>query len=102
MYELADAVVLSRSGLTRLVDRLEVEGLLTRERSGRDRRDAFAVLTERGAAALQAAWPIYANGIATYFARYLTDEEVRVITTALERVDAGERKQLTTSGAPSD
>lgn len=100
MYELANAVVLSRSGLTRLVDRLETEGLLTRERSGGDRRGAFAVLTQRGAAALLAAWPIYAHGIAAHFARYLTDAEVSVLTAALERVDAGERKRLIPS-APS-
>ena len=46
MAELARRVVLSRSGLTRLVDRLEAEGLLTRGRVGEDRRGAYAVLSE--------------------------------------------------------
>src|SRR4051812_21881263 len=48
MHELASSVVLSRSGLTRLVDRLEKEGFLTRERDATDRRGAYAVITEQG------------------------------------------------------
>src|ERR1700738_3934142 len=75
MNELASAIVLSRSGLTRLVDRLEAEGLLTRERSASDRRGAFAVLTEKGLEAMRKAWPVYAKGIEEHFARYLSDDE---------------------------
>ena len=88
MHELASAVVLSRSGLTRLVDRLEAEGLLRREACPTDRRGAFAVLTADGLAALRRAWPIYARGIAEHFARHLDDAEARTLTEALERVRA--------------
>src|SRR5689334_15090697 len=63
MHEIADAVVLSRSGLTRRIDRLEAQGLLVRERSALDRRGAYAVLTPRGEEALRLAWPVYARGI---------------------------------------
>ena len=45
IHELADAIVFSRSGLSRLLDRLEREELLRRERSSNDRRGAYAVLT---------------------------------------------------------
>jgi DNA-binding MarR family transcriptional regulator len=86
MHELAERVVLSRSGLTRLVDRLEAEGLLTRDRCGTDRRGAYAVITEQGIAALQQTWPIYARGIAEYFARWLTLEEAQTLESALERM----------------
>ena len=86
MHELADRVVLSRSGLTRLVDRLEAEGFLARDRSRTDRRGAYAVITEKGIAALRRAWPIYARGISEYFARWLTDEEAETLETALKRV----------------
>ena len=48
MSELADQVVLSRSNLTRLVDWLEEEGLVARERSAEDSRGAYAVLTDKG------------------------------------------------------
>jgi DNA-binding MarR family transcriptional regulator len=86
MHELAQRIVLSRSGLTRLVDRLEAEGLLTRDRCGTDRRGAYAVITEQGIAALRKAWPIYARGISHYFARWLTQEEAQIFVAALERL----------------
>src|SRR5262245_16656275 len=59
MSELARKVVLSRSNLTRLVDRLEEAGLVARERSGEDRRGAYAVLTEQGRATRRRMWPPY-------------------------------------------
>jgi DNA-binding MarR family transcriptional regulator len=86
MHELAKRVVLSRSGLTRLVDRLEAEGLLQRYRSGADRRGAYAVITEKGIAALRRTWPIYARGIAEYFAQWLTVEEAELMEAALGRI----------------
>jgi DNA-binding MarR family transcriptional regulator len=91
MHELAQAVVLSRSGLTRLVDRLEHEGLLTRERSGPDRRATYAVLTLKGFRAFRHAWPIYANGIFKYFIQHLTPQEVGTLTQMLQRVQVAER-----------
>jgi DNA-binding MarR family transcriptional regulator len=91
MHELAERVVLSRSGLTRLVDRLEAAGLLRRERSGTDRRGAYAVLTDEGWAAFRRAWPVYARAIAAHFARYLSGEEARTLTAALERVRVAAR-----------
>lgn len=92
MNELASAIVLSRSGLTRLVDRLEAEGLLTRERSSSDRRGAFAVLTEKGVEAMREAWPVYARGIDEHFARYLSTEEISMITGVFRRILAAEGK----------
>ena len=86
MNELADAIVLSRSGLTRLVDRLEAEKLLRRERSASDRRGAFAVLTEKGVEAMRRAWPVYAKGIDEHFARYLNDEETCIVTEVFRRM----------------
>ena len=86
MNELASAIVLSRSGLTRLVDRLEAEGLLTRERLTSDRRGAFAVLTEKGVEAMRRAWPVYARGIEKHFASFLSDEEARIVTEVFRRM----------------
>lgn len=92
MHEIASAIVLSRSGLTRLVDRLEAEGLLFRERSGTDRRGAFAVLTDKGLVALRQTWPVYSKGIAEHFARFLSDEEASILNDIFQRVLAGVRK----------
>jgi DNA-binding MarR family transcriptional regulator len=86
MHEIADGVVLSRSGLTRLVDRLEKDGLLRRERSDNDRRGAYAVLTEKGLDALRQSWKTYALEIRRHFLELLSEDEVAVLTTALTRV----------------
>jgi DNA-binding MarR family transcriptional regulator len=86
MADLARKVVLSRSGLTRLVDKLEAAGLLARESTPTDGRGAFAVLTEDGMAALRKAWPVYARGIKTHFAQHLSDEEARLYRESLERM----------------
>ena len=92
MHELAHAVVLSRSGLTRLVDRLEQEGLLKRDRTGSDRRATYAVLTLKGFRAFRHAWPVYAQGIAKHFAQHLTEQEMAMLSQLLERVLVAARK----------
>jgi len=86
MADLAERVVLSRSGLTRLVERLEREGYVEREATVEDRRGIQAVLTEKGLSALKEAWPIYAEGINAYFAAFLAEEEAAVLAKVLERV----------------
>ena len=91
MHELARAVVLSRSGLTRLVDRLEKAGLLHREPDSKDGRGSFAVLTDGGARMREKMWPVYARGITKHFGAHLSDEEAEVLTRALGRVRAAAR-----------
>ena len=86
MSQLADRVVLSRSTLTHLAGRIEAAGLLRRDRDAEDRRGAYAVLTEEGEAALRKAWPIYARGIATYFAQHLSEADARVLSVAFDRI----------------
>ena len=91
MHELARAVVLSRSGLTRLVDRLEKAGLLRREPAREDGRGSFAVLTDEGARMREKMWPVYAEGIAKHFGAHISDEEAQVLARALGRVRAASR-----------
>ena len=86
LRELASEVMLSRSGLTRLVDRLEVAGLLRREPDPTDRRGAFAALTEPGYDALRRTWPSYARGIQEHFAQHLSDDEAKILARALDRI----------------
>ena len=86
MSELADKVILSRSGLTRLVDRLEREGLIRRASCPGDGRGFYAVVTEAGLAARRAAWPVLSRAMAREFAAHLSEEEARVMERALKRV----------------
>jgi DNA-binding MarR family transcriptional regulator len=67
MRDLADAIVLSRSGLTRLVDRLVRQGLVERRRCGEDARGAWAVLTPEGRHALAEASPTHFDGVRRRF-----------------------------------
>ena len=71
--ELARAIVLSPTGMSRFVDRLEREGLVRREPDPADRRALQVVLTEAGRDLLRRMWPIYARGIEAYFAAHLPE-----------------------------
>ncbi len=86
LHELAQVVLLSRSNLTRLVDRLEVAGLIQREHCQRDRRGAFAVITEEGHAMRDRMWSVYGQGIETYFAAHLDASEVKFLIKILDRM----------------
>ena len=86
LSDLAERIVFSRSGLTRLVDRLEAQGLLRRERFADDRRGVFAVLTSAGEAALKKSWPTYKREIEDRFAAHLSPEEARTLRDALARL----------------
>ena len=86
MQELAGGVLLSKSGLTRLVDRMQQEGLVERRSCPTDRRGVEAVITERGRARLREAAPVHLRGIREHFTDHLTDEESDVLARALGRV----------------
>jgi len=85
--ELADRVVIAPYNMTRLLDRLEADGLLRRERSASDRRSAFAVLTEKGGDLRRKAWPIYERAILEVFAP-LSEREAEAMTRTFSRVIA--------------
>jgi DNA-binding MarR family transcriptional regulator len=86
MSKLADAVLLSRSGVTRLVDRMVRAGLVRREQCPEDRRSLYATLTPKGERALAEALPVHFRGIAHHFGRHLSDEEAKALAAALGRM----------------
>lgn len=85
MSDLADAVLLSRSGLTRLVDRLEARGYVARKACPSDRRGFHAVLTEEGQRARSESWPLFSSLVAELFGTQMTDDEVQTVTTVMQR-----------------
>jgi DNA-binding MarR family transcriptional regulator len=72
MGELGDSVVLSRTAIVRLVDRLEAAGLARREPVLEDRRGAYVAITPEGKAMLKKMWPVYSAGIERLFAAHAT------------------------------
>ncbi len=75
MSEIADRVLLSRSGLTRLVDRLVRDGLLERHACADDARGAFAELTAAGRTRLDAARATHLEGVRRFYLDHLTDDD---------------------------
>lgn len=90
IHELVDKVVLSRTGLSRLVDRIEAAGLLRREPVPGDRRGAYAAITDDGVEMLRRIWPVYALGIRERFLAQL-EGDAAPLRAALERVAAAAR-----------
>lgn len=88
MQELARAVLLSKSGLTRLVDRLCSAGYLEREPDPEDGRGTLAVLTPSGLRALREAAPVHLRGVERAFTSALTPEERDALAGAFGRVVA--------------
>jgi len=86
MRDLADSVILSRSGLTRLVDRLEADGLLCRESCPSDARGAYAKLTLKGEAKLLEARVTHLAGIRVEFLDRLSADEQAALAAAWERL----------------
>lgn len=91
MHELADYVVLTRSNLTRLVDRLEAAGLLRREPDPGDKRGAFAVLEAVGLAMRKKMWGTYSVAIHELFDAHLSAQEQKALAGALRKVLAAAR-----------
>jgi DNA-binding MarR family transcriptional regulator len=91
MSELAGRILHSKSGFTRVVDRMEEAGLVRRVRPEQDRRSILIVLTERGIETMQRARRYHRDGIERHFSQHLTDNEVKVLTRALEKVSAHAR-----------
>jgi DNA-binding MarR family transcriptional regulator len=74
MTDLADRVLLSRSGLTRLVDRMERDGRVLRQDCVEDGRGTYAVLTAEGTRRLRAAAGTYFRGLRTHLVDPLPDD----------------------------
>jgi DNA-binding MarR family transcriptional regulator len=86
MNELARHALLSRSGLTRLVDKLEQEKLIERKSCPTDGRVQHAQLTDKGVEMLRQVWPAYRAGIAKYFAAHVSDAEAAQLEKILGKV----------------
>ena len=93
MSELADRLLLSRSGATRLVDRLVAEGLVERITCDTDRRGQWAALTDAGVDRLRAAAPTHLRGVAEHFLDRLSPDELTALEGMLGRVLAEEPAQ---------
>ena len=86
MSELAQAVLLTRSGLTRLVDRLERRGLVERHKCPSDARGSLAVLTDEGLRRFQTAHPTHLGGVRRLFLDLLEPSDLERLAAIWKRI----------------
>jgi DNA-binding MarR family transcriptional regulator len=86
MNSLADRILYSKSGFTRVVDRMEEAGLVRRVRPDHDRRSILVVLTPKGDDVKEQARRYHRDGIARHFADHLSEGDVKAVTRALQKV----------------
>ncbi|MDQ3250547.1 MAG: MarR family transcriptional regulator [Chloroflexota bacterium] len=87
LQELADAINLSQSGLTRLLDRMTEEGLVERRPCSEDRRGLYAVITPMGRTQLAQATPVYQQVLDEHFLHYLSCEEVHALLRVFTNIE---------------
>jgi len=90
MSELAERLLLSRSGATRLVDRLESAGYVARASCSTDRRGLWAHLTDAGLGRLRDAMPTHMRGVCEHFIDRIPGSELEQLQRTLERVVGAE------------
>ena len=98
MKELADSLLLSRSGATRLVDRMASAGYVERAPCATDRRVVYARLTPEGREVFERARPDHVRAVERYFSEHLSEEEARVLRGVFEKVVSAARD---TGAAPT-
>ena len=83
---------LSRSGLTRLLDRMERDGLIERSLSREDRRQFDVAISGQGRAVFDRVWPGHLEGIQRYFSEPLTDRDVTILRRVLSKLIAANER----------
>ena len=91
MNELAERILYSKSGFTRVVDRMEEAGLVRRVRPENDRRSILVVLTDEGRKTMEEARRHHRHAIDQHFSRHLADTDIKALTRGLEKVSAHAR-----------
>jgi DNA-binding MarR family transcriptional regulator len=85
-YEIGERILLNKHNLSRLIDRLEKDGLLKREICNADGRGIVVGITKKGIALKRKIWPIYADAIQSLIAEALTDEQMGLLSELLSAV----------------
>jgi DNA-binding MarR family transcriptional regulator len=87
--DLANELQLSPSGITRLLDRLEDQGLVGKGACKEDARVSYAILTEEGLAKIKEAWPEHVEQVERRVGAILSEEEIQTLTELLGRLSDG-------------
>ena len=91
MNELAEKILYSKSGFTRVVDRMEEAGLVRRARPENDRRTILILVTEEGTETLARARRYHRDGIQRHFSQHLSNADIKALTHAFEKISTHAR-----------
>jgi DNA-binding MarR family transcriptional regulator len=91
MNQIADAIVHSSGGTTRLIDRLEQSGYVTREHCPSDRRAIFVAISARGNEKLDEALNVHLDYLEDNLANRLSDQERTTLATLLKKLNSSTR-----------
>jgi DNA-binding MarR family transcriptional regulator len=91
MGELAELVLLTRSGITRLLDRMITAGMVVREQCPGDRRGYYAVITQLGLDTIKKVGPDHSKDAWDAFLEHVTQEEAAVMEKVFSRVLAANK-----------
>jgi DNA-binding MarR family transcriptional regulator len=94
MQELAEQVMLSHSGLTRLLDRMVQAGLVRRASCEEDRRGVYALLTSKGLLSYQQAEPTFLRGVREYFLSRLGADDIKALQIAFLKILRGDASEI--------
>jgi DNA-binding MarR family transcriptional regulator len=86
LNELTSHARMTKSGVSRLVDRMQSVGLIRTERCASDRRGAFAILTLQGQGVFRRAAALHLQGVQDHFGRHLDDQQAVALRQVLERI----------------
>jgi DNA-binding MarR family transcriptional regulator len=89
MHEIEEMSVFTRSGMTRLADRIEAAGLVRRERDAGDRRGVFLAITHEGREKLGEVRPDHMRGIEEHFASHISVSDAATLRSIATRVAGG-------------
>ncbi len=91
MNELADQILYSKSGFTRVIDRMEDADLVRRVPRPNDRRSILVTITDQGTQTMQNARRYHRDGIERHFSSHLTDTDIAAVTRALDKISTHAR-----------
>ncbi len=100
MQDLGQSMSLSKSGLTRLCDRLDEAGYVSRQGCPTDRRGTFAVITDAGRAKVRDAGPVFARASEDLFLQHLSARERDALRSAMTKIIGANGPQLRGHGRP--
>lgn len=92
LKELLSETVLTKSGVSKIMDRIEEAGMIKRKKSKHDARSLFIEITNDGSSEVRRAWQIYKLGILKYFLNRLSTEQKGVMKSCLVQLRAGSKQ----------